>query len=181
MTAPHEFTSVSFPVKALKIIIHDLQSGGDAATISAQGNTVEDVDSDDGVSYSPFMRCSTRLIFGNARMKIGRKKKSWTRDSKKTNLLSFLKCLDRRAWLSTMMNFWMIMMMRILRTILFRRWTCRLVITFSKTTSCLKVYLKAHLVSFLRDYATHNTTNFYALIDQLTAQEMLVVRQAVCG
>ena len=58
MTAPHEFTSVSFPVKALKIIIHDLQSGGDAATISAQGNTVEDVDSDDGVSYS-FMRCST--------------------------------------------------------------------------------------------------------------------------
>lgn len=76
MTAPHEFTSVSFPVKALKIIIHDLQSGGDAATISAQGNTVEDVDSDDGVSHSPFMRCSTRLIFGNARMKIGRKKKS---------------------------------------------------------------------------------------------------------
>jgi hypothetical protein len=44
---------VPFPVKALKIIIHDLQSGGDAATISAQGNTVEDVDSDDGVSNSP--------------------------------------------------------------------------------------------------------------------------------
>ncbi|RXW18578.1 hypothetical protein EST38_g7277 [Candolleomyces aberdarensis] len=35
--APHEFSSIPFPVKALKIIVHDLQSGGDAATISAQG------------------------------------------------------------------------------------------------------------------------------------------------
>lgn len=48
VAAPHEFTSIPFPVKALKIIIRDLQSGGDSATISAQGNTF-DVDSDDGV------------------------------------------------------------------------------------------------------------------------------------
>lgn len=47
-TVPHEFTSVPFPVKALKILLHDLQSGGDSATISAQGETFE-VDSD-GVS-----------------------------------------------------------------------------------------------------------------------------------
>jgi hypothetical protein len=49
VAAPHEFTSIPFPVKALKIIIHDLQSGGDSAIITAQGNTF-DVDSDDGVS-----------------------------------------------------------------------------------------------------------------------------------
>jgi hypothetical protein len=70
------------------------------------------------------------------------------------------------------------MMMRILKTILFRRWTCRLVVAFSKVTY-LKACLKAHLVSFLRDCAAHNTTNFSALVDQLAAQEMLVVRQAV--
>lgn len=46
--APHEFTSIPFPVKALKIIIRDLNSGGESATITAQGNTFE-VESDDGV------------------------------------------------------------------------------------------------------------------------------------
>lgn len=49
ITAPHEFTSIPFPTKALKIIIHDLQSGGDSATITAQGNTFT-FESDDGVS-----------------------------------------------------------------------------------------------------------------------------------
>lgn len=51
VAAPHEFTSLPFPVKALKIVIRDLQSGGDSATISAQGNTF-DVESDDGVCVS---------------------------------------------------------------------------------------------------------------------------------
>jgi hypothetical protein len=47
--APHEFTSISFPVKALKIIVHDIQSGGDAATISAAHPKA--YDSDDEVRY----------------------------------------------------------------------------------------------------------------------------------
>ncbi|EGO18981.1 hypothetical protein SERLADRAFT_418638 [Serpula lacrymans var. lacrymans S7.9] len=46
-TMPHEFTSVSFPVKALKLLLHDLRSGGDSATINANGESF-DVDSDDG-------------------------------------------------------------------------------------------------------------------------------------
>ena len=45
-TAPHEFTSVPFPVKALKLLVHDLRSGGDSATIP---KVDLDVDSDDGV------------------------------------------------------------------------------------------------------------------------------------
>ena len=49
MTAPHEFTSITFPVKALKILVHTIQSGGESATLTAQGGT-DDVDSDDGVS-----------------------------------------------------------------------------------------------------------------------------------
>jgi hypothetical protein len=50
LTAPHEFTSIPFPVKALKLILHDVQSGGDAAAISAAQTGPRDVDSDDGVS-----------------------------------------------------------------------------------------------------------------------------------
>lgn len=52
--APHEFTTIPFPVKALKIVLHDIQSGGDAATLTAQGD-VYDVDSDDDVNYNAFL------------------------------------------------------------------------------------------------------------------------------
>lgn len=48
-TAPIEFTSIPFPVKALKLLVHDLQSDGESATITAQGDKY-DIDSDDGVS-----------------------------------------------------------------------------------------------------------------------------------
>ncbi|KIY50482.1 ARM repeat-containing protein [Fistulina hepatica ATCC 64428] len=44
---PHEFTSVPFPVKALKIILHDLQIGGESATVNPRGDVFE-VESDDG-------------------------------------------------------------------------------------------------------------------------------------
>ena len=47
---PQEFTSVPFPVKALKIILHDVHSGGEAATFAPTDNEAYDVDSDDGVS-----------------------------------------------------------------------------------------------------------------------------------
>src|ERR1700731_4725248 len=46
---PHEFTTIPFPVKALKILLHDLQAHGDAATITARHGDF-DADSDDGVS-----------------------------------------------------------------------------------------------------------------------------------
>jgi hypothetical protein len=43
--APHEWTRVPFPVKALKILLHELQSNGEAATLAAP----PDVEDDDGV------------------------------------------------------------------------------------------------------------------------------------
>ena len=48
--APHEFTSIPFPVKALKILLHDVQSGGESATINTQAGVYDDIESDDGVS-----------------------------------------------------------------------------------------------------------------------------------
>jgi hypothetical protein len=50
LTAPHEFTTLPFHVKALKILLHDVQSGGEAASMMAQGETF-DADSDDGVNH----------------------------------------------------------------------------------------------------------------------------------
>ena len=45
---PTEFTSVPFPVKAIKIILHEVQSGGESATIGASQDDGQDLDSDDG-------------------------------------------------------------------------------------------------------------------------------------
>ena len=53
--APTEFTSVPFPVKALKILIHDLQSGGESATFSAQGGAPDLEDDDDVCIHLHFL------------------------------------------------------------------------------------------------------------------------------
>ncbi|KAH0591342.1 hypothetical protein H2248_001421 [Termitomyces sp. 'cryptogamus'] len=46
---PTEFTSIPFPVKALKLILRDLQSRGESATTSPQGGpTTDNIESDDG-------------------------------------------------------------------------------------------------------------------------------------
>ena len=49
-TVPTEFTSVPFPVKALKLLLHDLQSGGEAASMGFSAKDVSEIASDDGVS-----------------------------------------------------------------------------------------------------------------------------------
>ena len=46
---PTEFTSVPFPVKALKLLLRDLQSGGEAASMGFSAKDVSEVASDDGV------------------------------------------------------------------------------------------------------------------------------------
>ena len=50
LTVPTEFTSVPFPVKVLKLLLHDLQSGGEAASMGFSANDVSEAASDDGVS-----------------------------------------------------------------------------------------------------------------------------------
>ncbi|KAI0325407.1 ARM repeat-containing protein [Cubamyces sp. BRFM 1775] len=45
---PTEFTSVPFPVKAVKLLLHELQSGGEAASMGFDAADVADLDSDDG-------------------------------------------------------------------------------------------------------------------------------------
>jgi hypothetical protein len=45
--APHQFSMIPFPVKALKLLLNELHSDGDAAAITAQD--AAGIDSDDGV------------------------------------------------------------------------------------------------------------------------------------
>jgi hypothetical protein len=47
---PPQFTRVSFPVKALKLLLHELQTNGDAATLAAARTAPLDAESDDSVS-----------------------------------------------------------------------------------------------------------------------------------
>lgn len=50
---PLEFTSIPFPVKAMKILVHELRSGGESAAINVQDDF--EVESDDGVcGYTSF-------------------------------------------------------------------------------------------------------------------------------
>lgn len=40
-------------------------------------------------------------------------------------------------------------------------------------------FIQAHLVSFLRECAAHNTSDFASVVGQLSAEEMLVVKHAL--
>jgi len=47
---------------------------------------------------------------------------------------------------------------------------------------CMAFFVpKAHLLSFLRDCAAHNLNNFAAVVNELSPEEMLVVRRIVNG
>jgi hypothetical protein len=48
-TEPPEFTRVQFPVKALKLLLHELQSNGEVATLAGPTAAPINAESDDGV------------------------------------------------------------------------------------------------------------------------------------
>ncbi|KAF8913175.1 armadillo-type protein [Gymnopilus junonius] len=141
-TTPHEFTTIPFPVKALKIVLHDIQSDGDAATLTAQGN-VYDVESDDG-------------------------DEDWAEEDNAN--LGLKK--DELAFLSDMLG--------------------PKGIAFDndeilddnddedlRNDPVSQMDMQTHLKSFLRKSAAHNTNNFSAVVDQLTPEELLVLRRIV--
>ncbi|KAH9486456.1 Importin-9 [Psilocybe cubensis] len=140
-TTPHEFTAISFPAKALKIILHDIQSGGESATLTAQGGTF-DVDSDDG-------------------------DEDWTEEETHQGFKQ-----DEFAMLSDMLG--------------------PKGMAFDndeilddnddedlKNDPVSQMDMQAHLLSFIRESAAHNYNNFASLVDQLSPEEMLVVRRIV--
>ncbi|KAH7915756.1 armadillo-type protein [Hygrophoropsis aurantiaca] len=140
-TTPHEFTSVPFPVKALKLLVHDLRSGGDSATIPA-GEAYE-VDSDDGdeewAEEERLHQGFKEEEFAFLSEMLGPRGANFDNDD-------ILEDNDDEDL---------------------------------KNDPVSQMDMQAHLVSFLRQCAAQNINNFNTNMEQLTAEEMNVVRQVV--
>lgn len=98
--APHEFTAIPFPVKVLKIILHDVHSGGESATFSARG-AADNVDSDDGVCFQVQVHVENTYWQYHARTMIGPRK------SKELKMMNSPSCPTywvQRAWPSITMR-----------------------------------------------------------------------------
>ncbi|KAJ7665464.1 ARM repeat-containing protein [Mycena polygramma] len=136
---PLEFSSIPFPVKALKLLLHDVQSGGESATISAQGETY-DVDSDDGdEEWAEEEKLNPNDEFEFLSELIGPKGMAFDND----DVLEEEDDEDlQKDPVSTM-------------------------------------DMQEHLLTFFRECAARNTSNFSAVVDQMSAEEMLVIRRVV--
>ncbi|KAJ7459076.1 armadillo-type protein [Mycena galericulata] len=137
--SPHEFSSIPFPVKTLKLLLHDVQSGGESATITAQGDSY-DVDSDDGdEDWAEEEKLNPNDEFEFLSELIGPKGIAFDND----DVLEEDDDEDlQKDPVSTM-------------------------------------DMQAHLLSFFRECAARNTSNFSAVVNQMSAEEMLVVRRVV--
>ncbi|KAJ6575462.1 armadillo-type protein [Mycena capillaripes] len=137
--SPHEFSSIPFPVKALKLLLHDVQSGGESATITAQGESYE-VDSDDGdEEWAEEEKLNPNDEFEFLSELIGPKGMAFDND----DVLEEEDDEDlQKDPVSTM-------------------------------------DMQEHLLSFFRECAARNTAKFSAVVDQMSAEEMLVIRRVV--
>ena len=124
--APHEFTRIPFPVKAIKILIHEIQSGGEAASMSAFAGTgsVPELESDDGVGssiVSPHPQAHLCL------RRTGPKRRGGIKVSATKSSRCFRRCWGRREWPLITTKFSTIMMTRISRTTPSLGWIWRFV------------------------------------------------------
>ncbi|KAG5644159.1 hypothetical protein DXG03_009054 [Asterophora parasitica] len=142
-TTPTEFTSITFPVKALKLLLRDVQSGGESATITAQGDAAYGIDSDDEDGdwdeEEKIKQGGPEDEFAFLSELIGPKGVPFDNDE----LLDDSDDEDL------------------------------------KNDPISQMDMQAHLISFFRECAARNTSNFSALVDQLNVEETLVVRQVV--
>ncbi|KAJ6520160.1 armadillo-type protein [Mycena sanguinolenta] len=138
--SPHEFSSIPFPVKTLKLLLHDVQSGGESATITAQGETFNEVDSDDGdEEWAEEEKINPHDEFEYLSELIGPKGMAFDNDD-------VLEEDDDEDL---------------------------------KKDSVSTMDMQAHLLSFFQECAARNTNNFSAIVDQMSAEEMLVIRRVI--
>ncbi|KIN92743.1 hypothetical protein M404DRAFT_737758 [Pisolithus tinctorius Marx 270] len=159
-TIPHEFTSIPFPVKALKLLVRELRSDGEPATIPGEGL---EVDSDDGVSPR-----NHRSLWARRSYCSDLQDEEWTEEEQQHQ--GFKE--DEFAFLSEMLgprgaNFDN-------DDILYESDDEDL-----KNDPVSQINMKEHLIGFFKECATMNTNNFAANVDQLSAEEILVIQQVV--
>ncbi|KAM6498769.1 Armadillo-type fold, partial [Amanita muscaria] len=144
---PHEFTSVPFPVKALKLLVREIQSGGESATITARGGDAVDVESDDG-------------------------DEEWTEEEKLNQGFK----VDEFAFLSDMIG---------PKGVKFDDDDVPNILNdIDAEFADDPVYqmdMQSHLASFIKECAARNANHFTSIVDQLSAEEMLVIRGVVQG
>lgn len=183
--APHEFTRVPFPVKAIKILVHEIQSGGEAASMSAFAGTgsVPELESDDGVSFLEIKSVHSRAhICGLC------KEDDWGEEERQNQGFSH----EEFQMLSEMLGpkgvafdndevldenddedlrndpiSQMDMTVRRARDT-----------TFTQIDSSA---LQSHLIAFFKECASRNTNNFSSIFDHLTIEENLILKQVIEG
>ncbi|KIK67465.1 hypothetical protein GYMLUDRAFT_69648 [Collybiopsis luxurians FD-317 M1] len=139
-TTPTEFTSVPFPVKAIKILLHEVQSGGEPATMGNAQEFVDDVDSDDGDDdWADAGEVTKESEFEFLSELIGPKGMAFDND----DILDDSDDEDLKG------------------------------------DPISQIDMQEHLVSFLKECAARNTNQFASVVDQLSAEETLVVRRIV--
>ncbi|KAI0253279.1 ARM repeat-containing protein [Lactifluus subvellereus] len=135
---PPQFTRVTFPVKALKLLLHELQTNGEAATLAARTAPL-DAESDDSDSdWSDEERVKDDRFSFLADM-IGVGGPSFDDD----DVIANNDDEDLR------------------------------------NDPVSQIDLRAHVTSFIREGAARDADGFGALVGQLSAEEMIVVRRAL--
>ena len=177
--APHEFTSVPFHVRALKLLVRELQLGGESATITARGGAAEDLESDDGVSS--FSCASDSLTHLS-----DTQDENWEEEDKlKEDEISYLSdmigpkgpiTLDNGDLASDMFD----------DEDLRRDPVYNMDMQVSYFSLRCPIFwmsnvndIQAHLANFIKECAARNTNNFASIVEQLNAEEMLVIRGVV--
>ncbi|KAG8219346.1 armadillo-type protein [Butyriboletus roseoflavus] len=137
---PHEFTSVTFPVKVLKLLVHDLRSKSESASFPGGERFVDTDDEDEewteeeqqhqGLKEEEFNFLSEML---------GPRGATFDND----DILDESDDEDLR------------------------------------NDPISQIDMREHIITFFKDCAARNVNNFGANVDQLSAEEILVVRQLV--
>jgi len=132
-TTPHKFTTITFPLKALKLIIKALQVNGESATLAVTKDVIdvsdeddEDWDDEDAVAEAIALSEAVKLEEGGG-------------DEAASGLNEADLAED----------------------------------------PIMQINFTAHTLEFLRSCATQEVNDFSALADQLSAEELLVLKQAV--
>ncbi|KAK7464422.1 hypothetical protein VKT23_006589 [Stygiomarasmius scandens] len=137
---PTEFTNISFPVKAIKILLHEIQSGGEAATMGASQDDFKDVDSDDGdEDWADADGGGKADEFEFLSELIGPKGMAFDND----DILEDSDDEDLKGDPISQMD------------------------------------MQGHLTNFFRECAQRNTNQFSSIVDQLSAEEILVVKKII--
>lgn len=155
--APHEFTSVTFPVKVLKLLVHDLRSKAEAISFPGGEGLVDTDDEDEewteeeqqyqGFKEEEFAFLSEMLGPRGANFDNDDIFDESDDEDLKNDPISQI---DMKV-----------------SDLAIRR------------DDSEADHMQEHIIAFFKDCAARNANKFAANVDQLSAEEMLVVRQLV--